>query len=99
MSTMSYNNIEDIRVLLEDVSEIEDTEGTNIVESIYCSMLSEGYSSGAIEGYLKSATQTELIEKYFSLSDEILINENYENLLLEKKGLIQSIGKGLKEIG
>tara|TARA_B100001996_G_scaffold378956_1_gene363910 strand:+ start:22 stop:1227 length:1206 start_codon:yes stop_codon:yes gene_type:complete len=96
---MSYNNIEDIRVLLEDVSEIEDTEGTNIVESIYYSMLSEGYSSGAIEGYLKSATQTELIEKYFSLPDEILINENYENLLLEKKGLIQGIGKGLRDIG
>ena len=93
------NNIEDIRVLLEDVSEIEDTEGTIIVESIYYSMLSDGYSSGAIEGYLESATQTELIEKYFSLPDEIIINEDYESLLLEKKGLIMSIGKGLKNIG
>ena len=93
------NNIEDIRVLLEDVSEIEDTEGNIVVESIYYSMLSDGYSSGAIEGYLESATQTELVEKYISLPDEIVINEDYESLLLEKKGIIKTISKGLKNIG
>ena len=92
---------------LNEESEYYDEEVTELVEDIFSSislsMVYEGYSANAIIGFLADSSEEEIVEKYLSFDENILIESTVSEEYIEEQleilnefvGALFRVGKAL----
>jgi len=108
MSNLSHYIIEDVQNLYSHISETSQTEIDEINEvagDIYAtvaySMLHEGYSASGILGFLSTAPDEEILERYYNFDENLIaestISEEYINEQVEQ--LDEFVGAALRVLG
>ena len=108
MSNLSHYIIEDVQNLYSHISETSQTEIDEINEvagDIYAtvaySMLHEGYSASGILGFLSTAPDEEILERYYNFDENLIaestISEEYINEQVEQ--LDEFVGAALRILG
>ena len=108
MSNLSHYIIEDVQNLYSHISETSQTETDEINEvagDIYAtvaySMLHEGYSASGILGFLSTAPDEEILERYYNFDENLIaestISEEYINEQVEQ--LDEFVGAALRILG
>lgn len=116
MSRISQDFINSIGCLYEEMSIKEndflneesqhyDQEASELVEDILAtistSMIYEGYSAEGIIGFLADSSEQDIIEKYLSFDENILIESTVPEDYIEEQSIIinERIGSALKLLG
>jgi len=108
MSNLSHYIIEDVQNLYSHISETSQTEIDEINEvagDIYAtvaySMLHEGYSASGVLGFLSTAPDEEILERYYNFDENLIaestISEEYINEQVEQ--LDEFVGAALRVLG
>ena len=108
MSNLSHYIIEDVQDLYSNISENSQTETEEINElagdiyaTIAYSMLYEGYSASGILGFLSTASDEDILERYENFNESIItestISEEYVSEQVEQ--LDEFVGAALRILG
>tara|TARA_X000000368_G_scaffold17784_1_gene14030 strand:- start:82 stop:2427 length:2346 start_codon:yes stop_codon:yes gene_type:complete len=98
---MSYKQISDIEQLYAGVHNPINEEFNDIMLTVIYGMCTEGYSEGATISFLESATEVDIVDKYFSvdiIEKELEYFEAMESGILTEEYIEEKFGKWIKNI-